>query len=49
MVFGVVGAAILIRMYSFFHDLTHNALFGSRAANVRWGYLLGFLLWTPYR
>ena len=48
-VFGVVGAAILIRMYSFFHDLTHNALFRSRAANVRWGYLLGFLLWTPYR
>jgi acyl-lipid omega-6 desaturase (Delta-12 desaturase) len=47
--FGVVGAVLLIRMYSFFHDLTHNALFASRAANCRWGYLLGFLLWTPYR
>jgi omega-6 fatty acid desaturase (delta-12 desaturase) len=39
----------LIRMYSFFHDLTHNAMFRSRDANTRWGYLLGFLLWTPYR
>jgi omega-6 fatty acid desaturase (delta-12 desaturase) len=45
----VVGAFLLTRMYSFFHDLTHNALFRSRAANCRWGYALGFLLWTPYR
>jgi omega-6 fatty acid desaturase (delta-12 desaturase) len=36
-------------MYSFFHDLTHNSLFTSRKANGRWGYLLGFLLFTPYR
>jgi omega-6 fatty acid desaturase (delta-12 desaturase) len=47
--FGVIGAVVLTRMYSFFHDLTHNSLFASRAANCRWGYLLGFLLWTPYR
>jgi omega-6 fatty acid desaturase (delta-12 desaturase) len=32
-----------------FHDLTHNSMFESRAANNRWGYLLGFLLFTPYR
>lgn len=36
-------------MYSFFHDLAHNSMFASRAANHRWGCLLGFLLWTPYR
>jgi acyl-lipid omega-6 desaturase (Delta-12 desaturase) len=36
-------------MYSFFHDLTHNSMFSSRKANSRWGYLLGFLLFTPYR
>jgi omega-6 fatty acid desaturase (delta-12 desaturase) len=39
----------LTRMYSFFHDLTHNSMFESRAANAGWGYLLGFLLFTPYR
>jgi omega-6 fatty acid desaturase (delta-12 desaturase) len=36
-------------MYSLFHDLTHNSLFESRAWNSRWGYFLGFLLFTPYR
>jgi acyl-lipid omega-6 desaturase (Delta-12 desaturase) len=46
---GAIAALLLVRMYSFFHDLAHNALFASRAANRRWGYLLGFLLWTPYR
>ena len=46
---GLVATVFLIRMYSFFHDLTHNSMFRSRAANSRWGYLLGFLLFTPYR
>lgn len=46
---GLVATVFLVRMYSFFHDLTHNSLFESRAANTRWGYLLGFLLFTPYR
>jgi omega-6 fatty acid desaturase (delta-12 desaturase) len=46
---GLVAMTLLIRMYSLFHDLTHNALFESRAANARWGHLLGFLLFTPYR
>ena len=36
-------------MYSLFHDLTHNSLFESRRANSRWGHVLGFLLFTPYR
>jgi acyl-lipid omega-6 desaturase (Delta-12 desaturase) len=46
---GLLATVFLIRMYSFFHDLTHNSMFESRAANARWGYLLGFLLFTPYR
>ena len=46
---GLVATVFLVRMYSLFHDLTHNALFASRAANRRWGHLLGFLLFTPFR
>jgi acyl-lipid omega-6 desaturase (Delta-12 desaturase) len=46
---GLVATVFLVRMYSLFHDLTHNAMFESRAANRRWGHLLGFLLFTPYR
>jgi acyl-lipid omega-6 desaturase (Delta-12 desaturase) len=46
---GLVATVFLVRMYSLFHDLTHNSLFRSRSANARWGYLLGFLLFTPYR
>src|SRR5919107_4624712 len=46
---GLLATVLLVRMYSFFHDLTHNAMFASRAANARWGHVLGFLLFTPYR
>ena len=46
---GLVATVFLSRMYSLFHDLTHNSLFRSRRANSRWGHLLGFLLFTPYR
>ena len=46
---GLVATVFLMRMYSLFHDLTHNSMFESRAANARWGHLLGFLLFTPYR
>ena len=46
---GLVATVFLMRMYSLFHDLTHNSLFESRGANTFWGYLLGFLLFTPYR
>jgi omega-6 fatty acid desaturase (delta-12 desaturase) len=46
---GLVAMVFLVRMYSLFHDLTHNSLFESRAANTRWGYVLGFFLFTPYR
>lgn len=46
---GLVASVFAIRMYSIFHDLTHNSFFESRSANTVWGYLLGFLLFTPYR
>jgi acyl-lipid omega-6 desaturase (Delta-12 desaturase) len=46
---GLVATIFLTRMYSLFHDLTHNAVFESRQANSRWGHFLGFLLFTPYR
>ena len=46
---GLGATVFLIRMYSLFHDLTHNSLFESRRANAACGHLLGFLLFTPYR
>jgi acyl-lipid omega-6 desaturase (Delta-12 desaturase) len=46
---GLLATVFLVRMYSFFHDLTHNSMFTSREANARWGYVIGFLVWTPYR
>jgi omega-6 fatty acid desaturase (delta-12 desaturase) len=46
---GLVATVFLSRMYSLFHDLTHNSLFESRRTNSRWGHFLGFLLFTPYR
>jgi omega-6 fatty acid desaturase (delta-12 desaturase) len=46
---GLVATVFLMRMYSLFHDLTHNSMFTSRRANSRWGHTLGFLLFTPYR
>src|SRR6476619_3483950 len=46
---GLVATVFLVRMYSLFHDLTHNSLLPSRKANAGWGHLLGFLLFTPYR
>src|SRR5262245_3092779 len=46
---GLAATVFLTRMYSVFHDLAHNSLFKSRRSNTRWGHLLGFLLFTPYR
>ncbi len=46
---GLIATVFLTRMYSLFHDLTHNSMFSSREANARWGHLLGYLLFTPYR
>jgi omega-6 fatty acid desaturase (delta-12 desaturase) len=46
---GLAATVFLSRMYSLFHDLTHNSMFESRRTNSRWGHFLGFLLFTPYR
>ena len=46
---GLLATVFLTRMYSLFHDLTHNSLFSSRRANSTCGHLLGYLLFTPYR
>jgi omega-6 fatty acid desaturase (delta-12 desaturase) len=46
---GLLATVFLTRMYSLFHDLTHNSLFESRRANSTGGHLLGYLLFTPYR
>jgi omega-6 fatty acid desaturase (delta-12 desaturase) len=46
---GLVATVFLTRMYSLFHDLTHNSLFESRRANSTGGHFLGYLLFTPYR
>jgi omega-6 fatty acid desaturase (delta-12 desaturase) len=46
---GLVATIFISRMYSLFHDLTHNSLFESRRTNSRWGHLLGVMLFTPYR
>src|SRR5262249_18751348 len=46
---GLVATIFLTRMYSLFHDLTHNSMFEPRQANNRWGPGLGSLLFTPYR
>ena len=46
---GLVATVFLTRMYSLFHDLTHNSLFETRRANSTGGHLLGYLLFTPYR
>jgi len=46
---GLVATVFLVRLYSFFHDLTHNSMFRSRRRNAGFGHTLGFLLFTPYR
>jgi omega-6 fatty acid desaturase (delta-12 desaturase) len=46
---GLIATIFLTRMYSLFHDLTHNSMFESRRATSRWGHVLGYLLFTPYR
>ena len=46
---GLAATVFLVRMYSFFHDLTHTSLFRRRGRNTVAGHLLGFLLFTPYR
>jgi len=44
----VVAAALLVRIFTFFHDCAHNCFLGSRKANAVLGYACGILTFTPY-
>jgi omega-6 fatty acid desaturase (delta-12 desaturase) len=44
----VVAAALLVRIFIFFHDCAHNCFLGSRKANAFLGYVCGILTFTPY-
>jgi len=46
--FAVVAAALLIRIYIFFHDCCHGSFFASHRANRILGYISGILTFTPY-
>ena len=44
----IVAAALLVRIFIFFHDCCHGASFASRRANRFLGYVSGILTFTPY-
>ncbi len=44
----VVAAALLVRIFIFFHDCCHNSFFASRRANTVLGYIAGILTFTPF-
>ena len=44
----VVAAALLVRIFIFFHDCCHGSFFASRRANRILGYISGILTFTPY-
>jgi omega-6 fatty acid desaturase (delta-12 desaturase) len=44
----VVAAALLVRIFIFFHDCCHGSFFASRRANTILGYISGILTFTPY-
>ncbi len=44
----VVASGLLVRIFIFFHDCTHDSFFTSRRANRIVGYLCGILTFTPY-
>ena len=41
-------AALLVRIFIFFHDCGHGSFFASRKANMFLGYITGVLTFTPY-
>jgi omega-6 fatty acid desaturase (delta-12 desaturase) len=45
----LVGGALLLRLFIFFHDCTHGSFFEARWANDLVGGVLGVLTLTPYR
>jgi len=44
----VPAAALLVRIFIFFHDCCHGSFFASRRANRLLGYVTGILTFTPY-
>ena len=44
----LVAAALLVRIFIFFHDCCHGSFFASRRANTILGYISGMLTFTPY-
>lgn len=48
LVIAVVAAALLVRIFIFFHDCCHGSFFASRRANKILGYISGILTFTPY-
>ncbi|MGD8518247.1 MAG: fatty acid desaturase [Anaerolineae bacterium] len=44
----VVAAALLVRIFIFFHDCGHGSFFPSPRANTLVGYISGILTFTPY-
>jgi omega-6 fatty acid desaturase (delta-12 desaturase) len=44
----IVAAALLVRIFIFFHDCGHGSFFASPRANAILGYISGILTFTPY-
>ena len=44
----VLAAALLVRIFIFFHDCCHHSFFASRRMNRILGYVSGILTFTPY-
>jgi omega-6 fatty acid desaturase (delta-12 desaturase) len=44
----VLSSLFLVRIFILFHDCTHGSFFASQRANAVFGYLCGFLVFTPY-
>ena len=44
----VPAAALLVRVFIFFHDCCHGSFFASRRANTVLGYISGILTFTPF-
>jgi omega-6 fatty acid desaturase (delta-12 desaturase) len=44
----VVAAALMVRIFIFFHDCCHGSFFASPRANTVLGYISGIITFTPY-
>jgi omega-6 fatty acid desaturase (delta-12 desaturase) len=49
LVLAVPAGALLVRIFTLFHDCAHGSFFRSSRANSFWGFLMGVLTFTPYR